>query len=151
MDDRANREAEIAAIAASMKKPVVWTAPSEHASAARPATTTTTTAAVSTSSPRSSSDPESDSSDSSDDDGDVFPVSELYEIPAHQKTVTCLGLDAAGGRMATGSLDGMVHLWDFAAGASLESPKPFRSLSGADSDARSGSQRAVATIFNSKR
>lgn len=66
-----------------------------------------------------SSDSDSDSDDSSgdsddSDDEDKFPVSHELVLKTHERTITTASLDPAGGRLATGSLDGNVNLHDFA-------------------------------------
>jgi hypothetical protein len=42
-----------------------------------------------------------------------LPVSHQIVLKGHSKTVTCLALDKAGGRLVTGSSDHDVRLWDF--------------------------------------
>ncbi|VUC26389.1 unnamed protein product [Clonostachys rosea] len=64
---------------------------------------------------KDSNDSDSDSDDSSDDDDeDEFPVSHELVLKTHERAVTSVSLDPAGGRLATGSLDGNVNLHDFA-------------------------------------
>ncbi|KAF4121295.1 WD40 repeat [Geosmithia morbida] len=59
---------------------------------------------------------DSDNSDDSDgsDDGDDYPISHELIIKTHERAVTTISLDPAGGRLASGSLDGNVNLHDFA-------------------------------------
>ncbi|KDO35067.1 hypothetical protein SPRG_01131 [Saprolegnia parasitica CBS 223.65] len=74
------------------------------------------------------SGPESDS----DDDEGQDDVAQRYSIPvtnevvlsAHAKTVSCIAVDASGGRVATGSMDYHMKLWDFAGMA--RHVRPFR-------------------------
>jgi hypothetical protein len=66
--------------------------------------------------PAASSDDDSDSdSDSGDSDaGDEYPISHELVLKTHDRTVTAVSLDPAGGRLATASLDCTVKLHDFA-------------------------------------
>ncbi|PHH58894.1 hypothetical protein CDD81_4176 [Ophiocordyceps australis] len=58
----------------------------------------------------------SDGSDDSDEDtGDEYPVSHELLLKTHSRAVATSCLDPSGGRLATGSLDCHVHLYDFAA------------------------------------
>ncbi|EQC41201.1 hypothetical protein SDRG_01177 [Saprolegnia diclina VS20] len=76
------------------------------------------------------SGPESDSDD--DDNEGQDDVAQRYNIPitnevvlsAHAKTVSCIAVDASGGRVATGSMDYHMKLWDFAGMA--RHVRPFR-------------------------
>ncbi|ROT38351.1 WD40 repeat-like protein [Sodiomyces alkalinus F11] len=63
------------------------------------------------------SDGSSDDSDSDDesDDDDEFPVSHELVLKTHERAVTTITLDPAGGRLASASVDGKVNLHDFAA------------------------------------
>lgn len=61
----------------------------------------------------SASDDDSDDSDDSEDDDDEYPVSHELVFKTHQRAVTTLSLDPSGGRLATGSLEGIVNLHDF--------------------------------------
>jgi len=62
------------------------------------------------------SDSDSDSdSDDSESDSERFPVSHEIILKTHERVVTSVSLDPAGGRMITGSLDSTVNLHDFAA------------------------------------
>lgn len=87
-----SKEADIAAQMERARRPV------EHKSAKKDA---------------DSSDGDSDDSDESDDDDDEYPVSHELVFKTHQRAVTTVSLDPSGGRMATGSLDGIVNLHDF--------------------------------------
>jgi len=60
-----------------------------------------------------SSDDDSDDSDD-DDDEDDYPISHELILKTHERAVTTTSLDPAGGRLASGSLDGKVNLHDFA-------------------------------------
>lgn len=63
----------------------------------------------------SDSDSGSDDSDSDDEDeAERFPVSHELIFKTHDRAVTTIALDPAGGRMLTGSLDGTVKFHDFA-------------------------------------
>lgn len=63
----------------------------------------------------SDSDSDSDGSDDSDDsDGDEYPVSHELVLKTHERAVTSVSLDPAGGRLVTGSIDCTVKLHDFA-------------------------------------
>lgn len=59
------------------------------------------------------SDSDDSDSDSELDDEDKYPVSHELILKTHTKAVTSVSLDPAGGRLATGSLDGVVNLHDF--------------------------------------
>lgn len=61
----------------------------------------------------SDSNDDSDDSDSSEDD-DEFPISHELVLKTHERAVTTIGLDPAGGRLASASLDGRINLHDFA-------------------------------------
>ncbi|KAI5465670.1 WD40-repeat-containing domain protein [Mariannaea sp. PMI_226] len=64
----------------------------------------------------SSGDDSNDDSDDSDDsdDEDEFPVSHELVLKTHDRAVTTVSLDPAGGRLATASLDCSIKLHDFA-------------------------------------
>ncbi|KAI1144111.1 WD40 repeat-like protein [Hypoxylon sp. FL0543] len=64
----------------------------------------------------SSSNGASDSEDDSDDsdDEDEYPTSHEMVIKTHDRAVTSLSLDPAGGRLISGSIDCTVKLHDFA-------------------------------------
>lgn len=74
----------------------------------------------------SSSDDSEDSDDDSDD-GEDFPVSHELVFKTHERSVTTLSLDPAGGRLATGSLDCTVKLHDFAS-MTPSTLRAFRSI-----------------------
>ncbi|KAJ4200776.1 hypothetical protein NW767_007395 [Fusarium falciforme] len=62
-----------------------------------------------------SSDDDDDSDDSDDsDDADEFPVSHELVLKTHDRAVTTVSLDPAGGRLATASTDCFIKLHDFA-------------------------------------
>ncbi|KAK3401120.1 WD40-repeat-containing domain protein [Sordaria brevicollis] len=61
------------------------------------------------------SDDDDDSDDDSEDESDRFPVSHEMILKTHERAVTSVSLDPAGGRLLTGSLDGTVKLHDFSA------------------------------------
>ncbi|KAL8292109.1 hypothetical protein RQP46_001575 [Phenoliferia psychrophenolica] len=58
-------------------------------------------------------------------DGDDLPVSHEIVMKDHAKTISALSLDPSGGRVASGSYDYEIKLWDF--GGMNSSFKPFRS------------------------
>jgi WD40 repeat protein len=58
---------------------------------------------------------DSNDSDDSDDDEDEFPVSHELVLKTHERAVTSVSLDPAGGRLISGSLDCTVKLHDFSA------------------------------------
>lgn len=62
----------------------------------------------------SHSDSDSDDDDNDDDDLDRFPLSHELVFKTHEKAVTSVSLDPNGSRMATGSRDCTVKLYDFA-------------------------------------
>ncbi|KAK0646148.1 WD40-repeat-containing domain protein [Cercophora newfieldiana] len=62
-----------------------------------------------------SGDDSDDDSDDSEDEAERFPVSHEIVLKTHDRVVTSVSLDPAGGRMITGSLDSTVNLHDFAA------------------------------------
>ncbi|OTB07127.1 hypothetical protein M426DRAFT_318156 [Hypoxylon sp. CI-4A] len=63
----------------------------------------------------SDSDDASDSDDDSDDsdDGDEYPTSHEMVLKTHDRAITSLSLDPAGGRLISGSIDCTVKLHDF--------------------------------------
>ena len=63
---------------------------------------------------KSESDSDDDDSDSSDD-GDEYPISHELVLKTHERAVTTVALDPAGGRLISGSLDCTVKLHDFSA------------------------------------
>lgn len=62
----------------------------------------------------SDSDDESDDAEDDDDD-DVFPVTHELVLKTHERAITTVSLDPAGGRLISGSLDGTIRLHDFSA------------------------------------
>ncbi|KAI2626480.1 WD40 repeat-like protein [Hypoxylon sp. NC1633] len=63
---------------------------------------------------RSDSDDDSDDSDNSDSDSDdEYPTSHEMVIKSHDRAITSLSLDPAGGRLISGSIDCTVKLHDF--------------------------------------
>ncbi|KAF4853503.1 putative WD repeat-containing protein [Colletotrichum siamense] len=66
--------------------------------------------------PGSDSDSDSDSNSDSDDsdDGDDYPVSHELVLKTHERAVTTVTLDPAGGRLVSASLDCKINLHDFA-------------------------------------
>ncbi|KAL5604487.1 hypothetical protein BROUX41_002449 [Berkeleyomyces rouxiae] len=55
-----------------------------------------------------------DDDDDSDDDEDQFPISHHMVLKTHERAVTSVSLDPAGGRMITASMDCTIRLHDFA-------------------------------------
>jgi WD40 repeat protein len=78
--------------------------------------------------------------DSDDDDGEVdfgsepeepdvsasMPIEEKVQLSDHKKAISALAVDSAGARIATGSYDYDVKLWDF--GGMSQSFKPFKTF-----------------------
>ncbi|CAK7245466.1 MAG: hypothetical protein STHCBS139747_007049 [Sporothrix thermara] len=90
----------------------------------------------------SHSDSDSDSgNDDDDDDLDRYPLSHELVFKTHDKAVTSVSLDPSGGRMATGSRDCMVKLYDFAA----MTPTTLRAFKSVDPWQTSGSAAAAST------
>jgi WD40 repeat protein len=54
-----------------------------------------------------------DDSDDSDDDEDEYPTSHEMVIKSHERAVTTVSLDPAGGRLISGSIDCTIKLHDF--------------------------------------
>ncbi|KAK3950772.1 WD40-repeat-containing domain protein [Pseudoneurospora amorphoporcata] len=63
----------------------------------------------------SDNDSDDDDDEDSEDESDRFPVSHELILKTHERAVTSVSLDPAGGRLLTGSLDGTVKLHDFSA------------------------------------
>ncbi|KAF7535135.1 hypothetical protein G7Z17_g13257 [Cylindrodendrum hubeiense] len=85
-----------------------------------------------------SSDSDSDSDDSDDDD-DEYPVSHELVLKTHDRAVTTVSLDPAGGRLASASLDCTVKLHNFASMTpttlrAYRSVDPFETKSSAASE-----------------
>ncbi|KAI1369147.1 WD repeat domain-containing protein [Xylaria arbuscula] len=59
------------------------------------------------------SDDESDNDSDDDSDADEYPTSHEMVIKTHERAVTTLSLDPAGGRLISGSIDCTVKLHDF--------------------------------------
>lgn len=55
-----------------------------------------------------------------------LPISHEIELPGHSKLVSCIAIDRAGARVATGSMDYNLQLWDFAGMA--RHIRPFREI-----------------------
>ncbi|KAF4944405.1 hypothetical protein FGADI_12715 [Fusarium gaditjirri] len=71
---------------------------------------------------------DSDSDNSDDSDQDEFPVSHELVLKTHDRAVTTVSLDPAGGRLATASTDCTVKLHDFAS----MTPSTLRSFRSVD-------------------
>ncbi|KAK9240202.1 WD40-repeat-containing domain protein [Lipomyces kononenkoae] len=69
----------------------------------------------------------SDDDDASDDDDELYelPISHEIVLKEHNKTISALDVDSAGVRVASGSYDYNMDLWDFN-GMNLASLHPFR-------------------------
>lgn len=65
--------------------------------------------------PKDDDSDDSDDSDDTEDDEDDYPVSHELVLNTHERAVTTVSLDPAGGRLISGSLDSTVKLHDFAA------------------------------------
>ncbi|CAK7211795.1 hypothetical protein SCUCBS95973_001245 [Sporothrix curviconia] len=87
----------------------------------------------------SASDSDSDSDDD-DDDLDRYPLSHELVFKTHEKAVTSVSLDPSGGRMATGSRDCTVKLYDF----SSMTPTTLRAFKSVD-PWQASSKAAAAT------
>lgn len=61
-----------------------------------------------------SSNGDSDSDDSDESEDDEYPVSHELVLKTHDRAVTAVALDGAGGRLVTGSTDCSLKLHDFA-------------------------------------
>ncbi|KAK0389353.1 hypothetical protein NLU13_2928 [Sarocladium strictum] len=97
-----------------------------------------------------SSSDDSDDSDDDSDDGDEFPVSHELVLKTHERSVTTVSLDPAGGRLATGSLDCTVKLHDFTS-MTPSTIRAFRSVDPYESKraATSGESHPVYSVqFN---
>ncbi|KAL7687997.1 putative forkhead-associated (FHA) domain, SMAD/FHA domain superfamily [Plasmopara halstedii] len=112
-EQRNKRQAEIAAMTAEMMQ---------------------TTPQVSDTSIRIEDEQQSDVKSESDNDEDVDDVDLRYGVPkthevglqSHTKGLACIAVDAPGARVATGSMDYHVKLWDFAGMA--RHVRPFRDI-----------------------
>jgi WD40 repeat protein len=60
------------------------------------------------------------------DTGSNFPFEESVQLSDHKKAVSALAIDSSGARIATGSYDYDVKLWDF--GGMSESFRPFKTF-----------------------
>jgi len=63
-------------------------------------------------------------------EGGNLPVTHEVEVPVHEKAVTALSIDPKGSRMAVGSMDGTIKLFDFA--GMNEEMRSFRSMEPAE-------------------
>ncbi|KAG7400134.1 WD repeat-containing protein 70 [Phytophthora boehmeriae] len=118
-EEREKRQAEIAALTAQMMQTPAY--PSEGASPEK-----------------EEADKEDQvleaESESDDDDSGTNDVSLRYGLPkshevaleSHTKGISCIAVDAPGARVATGSMDYHVKLWDFAGMA--RHVRPFRDI-----------------------
>ncbi|KAH8148092.1 uncharacterized protein LAJ45_07856 [Morchella importuna] len=78
-------------------------------------------------------DEDGDDSDSDDDDDeDEYPISHEIALKDHTKPVSTISLDPSGTRIATGSHDYLVKLWDFPS-MSRDHLHAFRSLEPSES------------------
>ena len=64
------------------------------------------------------------------DETDRLPLAEHIQLEGHTKSIASLAVDPAGARIATGSLDYDVKLWDF--GGMTTSLRPFKSFEPAE-------------------
>lgn len=83
-------------------------------------------------------DDDDDDEDDSDDEADLgpepegpnintaLPIDQHVELKDHTKAISALSIDPAGARIATGSFDYDVKLWDF--GGMSQSFKPFKTF-----------------------
>ncbi|ETS75987.1 hypothetical protein PFICI_12931 [Pestalotiopsis fici W106-1] len=81
----------------------------------KPAHTEAQTAQKTSTSGSDSASNSDDDSDDSDDDEDEYPTSHEMVIKTHDRAVTTVSLDPAGGRLASGSIDCTIKLHDFSA------------------------------------
>ncbi|GAA5823064.1 hypothetical protein JCM11251_007472 [Rhodosporidiobolus azoricus] len=84
--------------------------------------------------PRDRAEAQDDEDDDDADEVDALPISHEVEMKDHVKTVSALSLDPSGARIASGSYDYDIKLWDFG-GMNAAAFKPFRSF-----EARAGHQ-----------
>lgn len=95
-------------------------------------------------------EPEGEDSDSDDDnsndedDEDEFPVSHEMVFKTHDRAVTCITLDASGGRMVTGSNDCTLKFHDFAA----LTPSTIRAFKSVDPSSVKGSASSETHPIN---
>ncbi|KAF7531241.1 hypothetical protein G7054_g9065 [Neopestalotiopsis clavispora] len=82
---------------------------------AQTAPTAVQTAQKNSSSDSNGASDSDDDSDDSDDDEDEYPTSHEMVIKTHDRAVTTVSLDPAGGRLASGSIDCTIKLHDFSA------------------------------------
>lgn len=77
-------------------------------------------------------DDDDSDSDSDSDDEDEYPISHEIVLKDHTKPVSAISLDPSGTRIATGSHDYLVKLWDFPS-MSRDHLHAFRSLEPSES------------------
>lgn len=91
------------------------------------------------------SDDDSDSDDDDDsDEEDEFPVSHEMLLKTHEKAVTAVTLDPAGGRLVTGSMDCTLKFHDFAS----MTPTTIRAFKSVDPGESKGSSSSEAHLIN---
>ncbi|KAJ0402900.1 hypothetical protein ATCC90586_006022 [Pythium insidiosum] len=120
---RRKREAEIAAMTAELMKPAATTHSEESKQEQ-----------VERKHEDAADDNESDDEDDDDDEGAKDDVAARYNLAmshelnlaGHDKMIACVAVDAPGARVATGSMDYHVKLWDFAGMA--RHIRPFRDV-----------------------
>ncbi|KAK9474208.1 WD40-repeat-containing domain protein [Dipodascopsis tothii] len=84
-------------------------------------------AAKASAGPATGSDDSDLSDDSSDDEMTELPISHEIFLKNHTKTVSALSIDPQGTRMATGSFDYDMNLYDFS-GMDMRALTPFRTV-----------------------
>jgi len=89
----------------------------------------------------STSGSDSDSDADSDDDDDDFPISHEMVLRTHERAVTSVSLDPAGGRLISASMDCTIKLHDFSAMTpttlrAFRSIDPYQTKASAGSDSR---------------
>ncbi|KAH9906144.1 WD repeat domain-containing protein [Xylariomycetidae sp. FL2044] len=84
-------------------------------------------------------DDDDDDSDDSDSDEDEYPTSHEMVIKTHDRAVTTVSLDPAGGRLITGSIDCTVKLHDFSS-MTPTTIRAFNSIDPYESKLSSGSE-----------
>ncbi|KAI0127825.1 WD40-repeat-containing domain protein [Xylariales sp. AK1849] len=87
----------------------------------------------------SASDSDNDDSDDSDDDEDEYPTSHEMIIKTHDRAITTVSLDPAGGRLISGSIDCSVKLHDFSA-MTPTTIRAFRSVDPYETKPSAGSE-----------
>ncbi|KAE9031243.1 WD repeat-containing protein 70 [Phytophthora rubi] len=125
-EERRKRQAEIAAMTAQMMQAPVQV--SKNASAEKETARSEDGAEKEDSAPEAESESEDDEADARDDVALRYGLPKSHEVSleSHTKALACIAVDAPGARVATGSMDYHVKLWDFAGMA--RHVRPFRDI-----------------------